>query len=110
MASSSWVVALEENEHEFWGKKCSLKELMDIGPSTLTIAVEVQINKITVNADPSVILPRRLAVGSNQEMMRRMESLNDEDGGSLVELTVNEDELKMLRTAEPGKELSGPIE
>ena len=48
MTSSLWVDVLSENGYDFWGKKCSLNELVRLHPTTLSIVAEVQINKIMV--------------------------------------------------------------
>ena len=51
MAGSTWIAVLSEEEYEFWGKKCPLKELKDIPPDTITVSVHLRVNKITLNND-----------------------------------------------------------
>eukprot|EP01084_Bolivina_argentea_P112410 200477_1 len=46
MSGSTWIAELRVNEYEFWSKKCSLQELIEISSTSMTICVEVIINRI----------------------------------------------------------------
>ena len=53
-AGAAYHCAVSLDEHEYWGRKCPLSELLDINPDTISVKVEIIINKILLN-DTSIL-------------------------------------------------------
>ena len=108
MTSSLWVDVLSENGYDFWGKKCSLNELVRLHPTTLSIVAEVQINKIMVKMG-SNLKGYRYPQNASDNMMIRYLLETTKTNPRDLEYVVAGRALDLMKSADRFKEMCGEI-
>ena len=108
MSSSLWVDVLSQNGYDFWGKKCSLNELVRLNPQTLTIVAEIQINKMMLKMG-SQLNRYRYPTNSADNVMIRYLMETTKSNPRDIEFVLSGEALELMKSADRFKEMCGDI-
>lgn len=96
--SNIWIFTLRRNEYAYWNKKCPLSELIEMDSKTITIYVEVHIQKLFLSSTPRL---NRLAMDKSYGKIEGMKRQ--------LEYKLSPEELALFPDAKSTKQMSTDI-
>ena len=102
-AGASFHNTISQVNHDWWGRKCPLSELIELNPNTITVQIEIIINKICINADGIDILNNYPLKPISTSFMDQFKMKRH------LEFKLNKFEMKMVKKCEVVKAMSTNI-